>query len=213
MYHPQKKFIFIHPPKCAGTSLRAVLRKAFDSGESNINFEPFYMDLTSEGIDYVMPVHGGVSKFIKFINDRHGLGFFKKEEWYIFSVVRNPYDRLVSHYHHTQVHNPNFVKGKTFKQFVKSIISMGKNNQSWSFHDLFHHKNDLLIDDYVRLENFEGDIKKITTKLGIENYKIHHIKHKTNRVNNDYRSYYDEETIDFVLEELKWDIEYFNYKF
>lgn len=213
MYHPEKKFIFIHPPKCAGTSLRLVLREAFNSCNKNINFEPFYMDLTDEGIDYIMPIHGSISKFIKFICDRHGLGFFKREEWYIFSVVRNPYDRLVSYYHHSQVNNPNFVNGKTFKQFIETIISINEKSQNWSFYDLFHHKTKLFLDDYVRLENFEEDVKRITNKLGIEDYKIHHYKPKSNRINYDYRSYYNDKMIDFVSKKLKWDIEYFNYKF
>jgi hypothetical protein len=217
MINNEEKFMFIHPPKCGGTSIRLVLRKVYNSYHKNRLLEPFSMDLSEEGIDYKTSVHSPLSKFIRLNDDRYGVeGRFNKHEWFVFAVVRNPFDRLVSYYHHIQVNwnerkkdsflftFNDWICDESFKDYVKQLIT---------FKEMFHHDGELGINNYIRLENIESDAKIVFDKLGITEYNLPCHKHNTNRTEYDYTKYYNEETRDKVAELFEWDIEYFGYKF
>lgn len=210
MINKSKKFIFLHPPKCAGTSIRLVLRDHYKSYHENIDLEPFGIDLSSQGIDYILPVHSTLSKFIKYIEDRHGIGFFKKEDWYIFTVIRNPYDRLVSFYHHIYVHRKCSL---TFNDWICMNLEKHDFALDKTYKSMFHYNNELCVDDFIRQENIEHDAKIVFNKLGINDYTLYHEKHNTNRTEYDYRKYYNEETKEIVSRLFEWDINYFEYKF
>jgi hypothetical protein len=48
--------------------------------------------------------------------------FQPTEEWNVCTIVRNPYDRLVSGYHHVQQRNDTVIKsGETFEKFVAML--------------------------------------------------------------------------------------------
>ena len=217
MINNAEKFMFIHPPKCAGTSIRLILRKAYNSYHDHPILEPFNMDLSKEGIKYITSVHDTLSNFIRLNDDRYGVeGRFNKHEWFVFAVVRNPYDRLVSYYHHQQV-NLNkrkkdsflftfndWICGESFKKMVEELKTYKK---------MFHHDGELGINNYIRLENIESDAKIVFNKLGITEYNIPSHKHNTNRTEYDYKKYYNEESREKVSELFEWDINYFGYNF
>jgi len=210
MINKSKKFIFIHPPKCAGTSIRLALRDHYKSYHKNRELEPFGIDLSSEGINYRVSVHSTLSKFIEFINDRHGINFFNKKDWYIFTVIRNPFDRIVSFYHHCATHRNLLL---TFNDWVcmnleKEVFTLDK-----TYKKMFHHNNELCIDHFIRQENIEHDAKIVFNKLGITDYNFYHEKHNTNRTEYDYRKYYNKKTKQIVSKLFEWDINYFGYKF
>jgi hypothetical protein len=210
MYHPTKKFIFIHPPKCAGTSIREILRKHYGSYHKNIEFEPFYMPLSSEGINYQISVHAQLSRFAQFIDDRHGAGFFKRPEWYVFAVIRNPFDRLVSFYHHIFVNRDNKL---TFDEWVCKQLKQDDFALNRTYQSMFHYNNEVSIDHFIRQENIEQDAKIVFNKLGIRDFILPHVKHNTNREEYEYRKYYNDETKEIVSKLFEWDINYFGYKF
>jgi hypothetical protein len=216
MYHPTKKFIFIHPPKCAGTSIRLVLREHYGSYDKNIKFEPFYINLSNEGIDYTMSVHSQLSEFAQFINDRHGKGVFKRPEWYVFAVIRNPFDRLVSFYHHLLV-NRNLRNNNRFSLTFDEWVCKKLNREDFAlnrtYKSMFHYNNEVSIDHFIRQENIEQDAKIVFDKLGIPDFELGHMKHNTNRKEYDYRKYYNDETKEIVSKLFEWDINYFGYKF
>jgi len=210
MINKSKKFIFIHPPKSAGTSIRLVLRDHYKSYHGNKELEPFGIDLSSEGINYCLHVHGTLSKFIKFINDRHGIDFFKKEDWYVFAVIRNPFDRVVSFYHHMLVHRN---LSSTFNDWVCHHLEKEFFAQKTTYKSMFYYNDELCIDHFIRQENIEHDSKIVFNRLGIVDYNISHQKHNTNRTEYDYRKYYNKKTKKIVSKLFEWDINYFGYKF
>lgn len=218
MINNEEKFMFIHPPKCAGTSIRLVLRKVYNSHHKNRVLEPFSMDLSEEGIDYKTSVHSPLSKFIRLNDDRYGVeGRFNKHEWFVFAVVRNPFDRVVSFYHHVQVNRNKRKKDSFLFTFNDWICDESFENkevkQLITFKEMFHHDGELGINNYIRLENIESDAKIVFNKLGIMNYNLPHEKHATNRTEYNYRKYYNEETQEKVAELFEWDINYFGYTF
>lgn len=210
MINNSEKFMFIHPPKCAGTSVRAVLRRHYGSFDGSRELEPFGMDLSNEGINYYLSVHGTLPRFVKFINDRHDADYFKRREWYIFAVIRNPFDRVVSFYHHISVHRG---VTSTFNDWVCHNLERDQFTRKNTYKSMFHYNNELCIDHFIRQENIEHDAKVVFNKLGIVDYNLSHQKHNTNRVEYDYRKYYNDETREKVSKLFEWDINYFGYKF
>ena len=179
-----KKPLFIHIPKAGGTSIRRIVRKY------NNELPPC--------------LHRSVTKYSKEFRD----------SCFVFSFVRNPYDRLLSaHKYLTGGYgNEGDVKfGKTlsldFKYFVKNQLN---NNLNWlHFIPMISWLNDD-IDFIGKMENFQKDFDIICDKIGIPQQQLPH-KNKTNHKH--YTEYYDDETKEIVAEKYARDIEHFGYKF
>ena len=190
MYNPEKKFLFIHPQKCAGTSLRHILRNEYSEGVISDELEP------------------------------KGSGHWRAAEWanhigpgiknyYKFAVVRNPWDRAVSYYHHLQKH-------KDYKQpFWKFILNdVHIQSINYAIYPKLHIKGKYIVDDIIRQEHFESDLEIVMGKLGIADYEVLNLKHDTNRPSQDYREYYDQQQlIDQIASLSHFEIEKYGYEF
>ena len=141
------------------------------------------------------------------------------KDYFKFSIVRNPWDRLVSTWndkvqHQWSEHDKNPYRIKVFKKykdkdydfFVKNVIP------SEDIHtECLSNLIDLKVVDFIgRFENFQQDFHTICDKIGIPQQQLPHrnaTKHKH------YTEYYDDETRKIVAEKYAKDIEYFNYEF
>lgn len=180
----KKKPIFIHIPKAGGTSIRAIVKKYND--------------------ELPRCLHKKVKYYPKEYRD----------SCFVFSFVRNPYDRLLSAHKYLTggFGNLNDKKfGKTissnFKYFVKNQL---KNSMDWlHLYTMTDFLNDDL--DFIgKMENIQQDFNTICDKIGIPRQELPHTnksKHKH------YTEYYDDETREIVSEIYAEDIEKFGYKF
>ncbi|MFO7031943.1 hypothetical protein B9T07_18710 [Limnospira fusiformis CCALA 023] len=80
MISHEKKCIFIHIPKCAGTSMMEFLRK--NAGALGYVKQP--------GLPYTMRTEG-LAKVINLYPD-----------YFVFTFIRNPFDRFVSLWKHSE---------------------------------------------------------------------------------------------------------------
>ena len=165
---------------------------------------------------------GGSHRKIKDYQDVFSKRTFK--EYYKFTFVRNPWDRLVSTYFFLKKgglteedalwYSENLDQFNDFESFVKEWLTLDNINSSLHFQPQYSYletaEGNLEIDFIGKFENIEADFLKVTKKLGIERS----LK-KTNASNRekDYRSYYNEETKDIVFEIYKKDIQLFKYEF
>jgi hypothetical protein len=196
MFSTEKKFIFIHPQKCAGTSVRHVLRNEYSNGVSSEEFEP-------EGSG-----HWRVSQWFDYIGD-------ESKDYFKFGVIRNPWDRAVSYYHHLKKHQGY---KKQFWQFVLNDTYL--QSISYAIYTKFHHKGEYVVDFVLRQENFSEDLKTLVKKLGIENYQEITVKHGTDRpVDVSYREFYKkdgvlhDDLIDQIASLSHFEIEKYGYEF
>lgn len=196
MYVAEKKFLFVHPQKCAGTSVRHVLRKEYANGQIREEFEP-------EGSG-----HWRISQWIDYIGN-DALEYFK------FGVVRNPWDRAVSYYHHLRKHQGY---KKPFWQFVLNDVYL--QSISFAIYPKFHHKGEYMMDFVIRQEHFDKDLASIAEKLGIEKYDIVNVNHNTDRPEDkSYRDYYErdgdlrEELVDQIASLSQFEINEYKYEF
>jgi len=153
-----KRCIFIHIPKTAGTSVEQFL---IDKGRNEISFR---------GVNNNRSMHHYSSlKLQKIIP-------LKFNQYYKFSIVRNPYDRLLSEYYWTPVPNLGYKYGKTKADFLYNITHIIKNKKYNEniYYDHFipqyrfvYHYKKLLVDQIFKFEDLEWVVGYLKKKLNI----------------------------------------------
>ena len=125
--------------------------------------------------------------------------------YFKFSFVRNPFDKIVSQYHYNR--GKFGFKDYSFKEYVRSWSKGAKISTYPQY--ILHYINEPL--DFIgRFENLQEDFNIICDKIGIPRQQLPH-KNKTKHKH--YTEYYDEETKQIVAEKYAKDIERFGYKF
>ena len=135
-----------------------------------------------------------------------------------FTIVRNPWDRVVSHYFYRVKTNQTGLRDKPieFKEWVKRTYG----NQDAFYYDqpkmfmpqikwIADENDRIIVDEIVHFENLNSEFNNVLEKIG-RNATLPHLK-KSSRGN--YREYYDQEIIEIVRNWFEQDIERFGYSF
>ncbi len=186
IYTKTPKFVFIHIAKAGGSSITKSL--AHHLGCSRDPYRPAHF---------------------KFLHaDRLPV---PHREFFVFSVTRNPFDRVVSYYHYLQQ-----IKQGSGRLPAKTTFD------GWvmrgQFRALAPMSNQLCkgpklcktIDYIGKLENIENDWQIICHNLGIDAELMHD---KATKRKPDYRDYYNDKTKRLVAKYYKQDLKTFDYAF
>jgi len=154
--------------------------------------------------------------------------------YFKFSVVRNPWDKMVSFYnYHDKVRRWDYDwewspdNSPSFGEFIKISSSFSKQTQKYIFRKTgsrcTHHKRmsnqldwisdkdgNILVDYIIRFENLQKDFDIVCDKIGVGRKKL---PHKNKSKHKHYTEYYDDKTREIVAEKYATDIEYFGYEF
>jgi hypothetical protein len=207
------KAIFVHVPKNGGSYISEILNKYY-------GFKNFYLHrpdhkLFCYGRDrsvdkHENKIHGTLMyyKSSKYINKIMNMDKNKWDTYFIFTFVRNPYDRIVSGW--------NYVN--RYKIPFKNYININKNTNSYDYWHVFMSQSRHLIDNngkinvqYIgKFEEMENDLKIILNKLGINNI-IHTPFLKNNKNHKRYIEYYDNDSLEKVNIIIKEDLDNFDY--
>ena len=213
MISHKHKCIFIHIPKCAGTSVKYFL---FPDQEVHW-FEPNY-DV----------VHGFCPErkiFMQHATSKQLLetGLITKEQWdsyYKFTFVRNPWDRAVSDYFWLM--NDQNIKD-SFNNYLnktgkfKHVLNYVGTKHYRGEHvipqsDFFSEEGTYKMDFVGGFENFSADMNKVVKALGhTENFNTHINKAVKKKAH--YSKIYSNSQRDMVDKLYKKDIEQFGYTF
>lgn len=211
MIDKENKFIFIHIPKTGGTSVETFFMPSETDRMRNL--------YRSTSLQSDNEAH------LKFYHLQIQYPHLNFDEYFKFTVVRNPWDRVVSNFFHSKrEHRQDLRKflgfgmseDFTFNEFVEKLQHLEKKHphydEQWSF--LIDKQGRFCMDYVARTENLENDFMKICQKLKIAYSKIPHAnKGEGGSYVQCYTEYYDEETKQIVAEKYAKDIEYFNYEF
>ena len=139
------------------------------------------------------------------------------DNYFKFTFVRNPWDRVVSFYHYQIKRNWDFYPFNetiSFDNFVKNWMRRMRRQTPLATHpcyDWISDKDDNLLVDFTgRFENFQEDFNIVCDKIGIPQQEL---PYKNKSKHKHYTEYYDDETRSIVAEKYAKDIEYFNYEF
>lgn len=138
---------------------------------------------------------------------------------YKFTVVRNPWDKVVSHYEYRRKKNKTEIakRGISFSDWVKMTYGQEKDpfyyNNPRSFQPQVEWLKDtegrVSMDYIIRFEAINTGFEHVRRHIGLEAPLPHlNASHRAG-----YQSYYDDETRDIVAHWFREDIETFAYTF
>lgn len=152
---------------------------------------------------------------------REIISMIGKEQWdeaFKFTVVRNPWSKVVSHYQYRKRYNAQLKKYPlSFTDWVRKTYGLHKDSFYVNNLKLFQSqinwikdfKGRIAVDKIIRFEEIEKGFDEIAARLEI-NKKLPHLN-KTNHT--DYKLMYDEESREIVGNRFKSDIIEFGYEF
>ena len=173
------KFIFIHIPKNAGTSIR-----------NSFNINGYDKKVVSKRYP-----HSTCSEIKKYIGDNIW------NEYYKFSFVRNPFDRLVSfyHFHKSDQYKHKVGRERAYTQSFKDWVIDTKDK------NVIQTQSDYL-DEQINFigsfENLQEDFNLVCNQMDISPYKLPHYNQSQH---DSWDTYYDDELTDFVLNRYQKD--------
>jgi len=199
MISTRKGFVFIHIPKCGGDSISYALRKFTDDRFIETD------KVNDKYFDNFKIIHKHFGEY-KHYDLRQYIDSFGTEviaNKFLFTCVRNPYDRMVASYLFTKA-----LEGKRryfsldeFKQHIRepAMRSMSSYVES---------KEGLTV-DYINLENFNREFRQLCYAMGLKNIRLHH-KNKIKQHHHGY--YFDRDTYKIMNDRFACDFEKFDYK-
>lgn len=222
--------LFIHIPKTAGQSVESVFL-----GQNNLTWDEREQLLLKPNSE----PQKGPPRLAHLTADEYlSLGYLTPEKFnklFKFTIVRNPWDRLVSEYLYKK-HSFCF-KDFIFKHFPKKNIDDYKDNNGLYRHIMpqypfiYDMEGKCLVDYVGKFETLQKDFSIISQKVFGKRLELPH-KNKTQqqsvisrtanklkkRINGTvnkqhYSHYYDDETREWVSEFYAKDIKLFNYQF
>ncbi len=198
-----RKFVFIHIQKTGGVSVKTVLNKNIPDARGFLGTHD--------------PAINGLNRM-----DANW------EKFFVFSVVRNPWARLVSWYSMISQADPTNIKpnhrfwqyiwreGPTFEDFLVKCTDViddfdGQKCAAFNQLDYLTDPDGRIIVDFIgRLENIKEDASYIFKKVGLEGSEL---PHRNKSKHGHYSEYYTPVLRDLVGERYYKDIEYFGYEF
>ena len=147
------------------------------------------------------------------------IGIDKWNAAYKFTVVRNPWDKVVSHYEYRRKKNKTEIASRhvSFSDWVK--MTYGEEKQPFYYNNprSFQQQVDWLKDaegkismDFIgKFESINEDFNHIRKVIGLD-ATLPHLNASTRA---SYQSYYDDETRDIVAHWFREDIDQFGYRF
>lgn len=175
------KFIFVHVPKAAGTSLTTALQSYTNYCDLEIGGTQF-----GEQIQPAYRKRFGLSKHSTAAEIHHIVGAVMWSQSFSFAFVRNPFTRCLSTYHFLRKWeglNPEFANKirnfTSFDDYVLSDIWQESNGPDEIFRPQIHWLRtkatsvDLLVDFVGHIENIEEDFTHIINVIGISKEKQH----------------------------------------
>lgn len=205
----RKKFIWVHLPKCAGTSMRELLQTnpIFQADvlpmwhtKRPINWKEQYPK-----VDTNLWTHSSAKEIRTYFDER---GYIW-DDYFKFVFIRNPWERAVSEYeYYRQIVSKNAystdfnasIASMAIDQPPKNFIMRNK-GKNWKPHNYFCDDDGKLMVDFVgKVENIEQDFEAVVNKIlplaNITQWRLP--RRNTTTKNKSYRDYYDDESIEYI---------------
>ena len=198
--------IFIHIPRTGGSSIEDALALKNASNEEDLATLSGWIDSPElREQQFVSPVlqHLALSEIRRLVPDDTLSNYF------VFAIVRNPWDRLLSNYLFERNHffhfHPDAQAYMALTDYIDQLNPFLRQSQS----DFVEDPHGLL--DFVgRFENLDSDFSHIAARLHHRPTPLAHL----NRTRHEhYSRYYCDESRDKIADLFARDIETFGYQF
>lgn len=214
MVSHEHKCIFVHIPKCGGTSVEIALSGARQDHRCIRIIEPLSFPFlpTADNLRAVAQRAMLRRRTATNPHNRVSVTAEQYESYFKFAFVRNPWSRAFSWYqsvlaHEIHLRNHKITRETSFREFLRRHAGKGvlKSQLFW----LRNLRGAIPLDFLGRFERITQDWNVVCAALGVNIPLPHHMKGK----GLDYREYYDDESIRLVERLYREEIELFEYSF
>ena len=210
---PGRRFIFVHIPKTGGTSLALALEGRAMKDDILIGDTP-KARRRKHRLDELRPA-GRLWKHSTLADIDGVVSPDAMAAMQVFTLVRNPWDRVVSYYHWLQdQHFDHPAVGLAQQMGFADFALAPQVRQSMRASPARHYMTDAggteRCDAYIRLEQFDVDAAPLWAHLG---FALTLPRANTSEREADYRGYYSDAARAAVDHDCAEDIERFGYRF
>jgi hypothetical protein len=208
-----RQFLFIHAPKTGGTSLALAL-------EARAMKDDIMLGDTPKAAKRRKRLEGAkaAGRLWKHATLADLDGVVRAEELddlFVFTLVRNPWDRLVSYYHWLQTQNfahpaVDYAKRLDFAAFVAEPLIVQSFAQASAASYVTDANGIERANLFIRLEHLLEDIVPLEDHLGFD-LEVPHVNQSTRSL--DYREAYSDKSREQVEQMCAIDIARFGYRF
>ena len=215
MISHRHRCIFVHVPKCGGTSIEDAMWPKTRT-ESDL-----WMGQDEHDNNKYQP--GGLQHLLASqIREEVGDDVFRS--YFKFAFVRNPFDKATSQYEYmkrtanTLRRKIGMAKDAPFAEYVRLIQHHDHPHWAPQHRFLFSNDGELLVDFVGRFERFEADAQRVFDTVGLGarlgRWRFKRVPHsKDGGSRPHYREYYDNETREAVTAMYSRDFALFGYRF
>jgi hypothetical protein len=209
-----RRYIFVHAPKTGGTSLALLLEGKAMKDDIMVGDTP--KARRRRGRVKGIEASGRLWKH-SMLSDLYGLVTqVEMEDFFVFTLVRNPWDRMVSYYHWLRdqsFDHPAVTRARALSFDAFATDPMVLRAIEASPYGRYVEDGDGVEqgDHFVRLERFAEDLEPVAAALGVKFHEIPH-ENASNR-RDDFRSYYSDAGAEAVARACAVDISRFGYRF
>ena len=208
-----RRYIFVHAPKTAGTSMALALEARAMKDDIMLGDTPKAVKRRRRLKD--VQTRGRLWKHAT-LADIDGLVTPQElDQLFAFTLVRNPWDRMVSYYHWLRAQSFDhpavaLAQQLDFQAFAQSCLITSSMQASPARHYMTDATGQERCDAYIRIEHFAADAAPLFAHLGFD---LHLERTNTSERAQDFRDYYDSATRDAVAKACAEDIDRFGYTF
>lgn len=211
---PGRRFIFVHIPKTGGTALALAL-------EARAMADDILIGDTPKARRRKARLNGVTTagRLWKHATLADGIGLYTEDQardWFTFTLVRNPWDRMVSYYHWLRAQSfahpaVGLAQRLDFAGFVRHPHTLASVGGAPYGSYLRLPDGTEAASAFLRLEHLEEDGAALEAHLGFRLFPLPRANASDRRA--DWRSYYDDTTAAEVARIAAADIARFHYSF
>ncbi|MEM8578066.1 MAG: sulfotransferase family 2 domain-containing protein [Pseudomonadota bacterium] len=207
---PGRRYVFVHAPKTGGTSMALAL-------EARAMKDDLMLGDTPKALKRRRRLAGAqaAGRLWKHSTLADIEGLVETEGFFVFTLVRNPWDRMVSYYHWLRGQSFDhpavaLARQLDFEAFVTAPHILASWKASPARHYVTDAKGRERCDAFVRLEHLAEDLAPVEAHLGFA-LSLPHVN-RSERT-EDWRGAYSDAAHSAVAEACAEDIARFDYRF
>lgn len=218
------QYIFIKSLKTAGTSLEAALSHHCTGDDMVTPLDDYWFNRDERG----QWIHSAMNAEGFFQHDsaaevKRKLDPQVWHDYLKFTIVRNPWDRVVSLFSWEARNRPELQPqrrlihrlGAPFDEFGETVKKFRDFVRTdWTTNDRFFLIDGAMCVDFViRYESLEQDVAELCRRIGLPKVDLPRLKGGLRKTGHPYSDYYDEPSRDIVAERHANDLRFFDYQF
>lgn len=212
----KQKFVFVKTMKTAGTSVEAFFeRHCVDDTQWECKHHRYESVSTAGIVGYRGPKQESAI-YYNHMSAKEILHHVGKDTWnayFKFTIVRNPFDKMVSAFYH-------FEKSRNPDKYLNEVGHDIKNFRAWvrsgkkvNDKQLYLIEGQEVMDYYIRYEHLNEGLRFVCDKVGVEfeANTLPDFKRGFRITNYALADFYDQESADIVAQHYEFEINKFGY--